>query len=1349
MKRTLLLLIDIFLRQHQKKALKPALVQPRIFTPEKSRINPIKFAGIGIFLMLNLLTTLVSRAQTTYDFSTPATLSYGTGAPYWYNQANITIDGVDYKITSAGNGSLSNESTGGSGNSKCLQKEGSGGDQFILSRADNKPFQFYGFWIKHQSMNNYAEFYSLPPWYVITYNKVVGAAEIYNDNTPMQGAVKPGVYTSSSTAFTKDLTVKSVSIFFYANYHYWIDDIKVGPATSGAPAITVQPSNKTACIGSNTGFSVTATSATGYQWKVNTGSGFTNITNGAPYSGATTASLTITGATSTMDGNLYQCVASGSGTITSNSATLSVPTITTSGSNTNVSCNAGSDGSATVVASGGVAPYSYSWAPSGGTAATASGLTAGEYTVTITDANTCTTTQNFTIIQPPAFAVTPTQTDVSCNGGSNGEASVAVTGGTGSYTYSWSPSGGTGATASGLTAGKYTVTVADANTCNTTQNFTIIQPAAVTATATPSSATVCSGSATDIVLSSNTSGVSFTWTAATVSGNVAGASAGTGSAIAQTLTGNGVIKYVITPANATCTGASITVVVTVNALTSIDSHPTGSNIYDEENTSFSVTATSATGFQWQVDNGNGLINIQNQAPYSGANTTTLNITNATGDLNGYAFRCIVTGNCAPVISKTAVLGVKTRTVQKIVFPATREVTYGDVDFTPDAISDGGLELTYSSSDENIATILDGKIHIKKIGQAIITAGQPGDDDFKPAKSVTQQLTINRKDLVVTLNSTPQINKTYDGTTRATLTAGNYTITGLVGSDDVTVEGTAYFNDSKAGTNKNITVNNFALSGKDIENYNLTTTTSDVKGDITKKDITVTLNSKPLISKIYDATAEAQLGAGNYTLTGLIGEDQTGITGKAAYSDKNAGSGKVVSVSDFILDGQDKDNYSLTTSSATTTGNIEVKQIGIALSAASAITKVYDGTTHATTTAGNYQLQQVEKGDDLSVSGTAEYDNPNAGTNKKVSVSGFVLSGTDKDNYSLGISSDLTTGSITQKSISVTLQQTPVVTKVYDGNTDAMLSSGNYLVTGIVGSDDVVLNNPANGAYDNKNGGLNIQVTVSGLEISGNHAGNYSLVSTTAEAAIGTITPKEIKVVAQAQTKQYGENDPDLTYKTEGKLEQDELTGSLTRATGKNVGDYAISIGSVSGGDNYTISKFAPSVMTITPAPLVITAEDKTKPQGTLNPSFTFRYGGLVAGDLPSDLSIPAVATSTAATGSPIGYYDIVAAGAVSNNYTITFTKGKLTVTPAGSQTHSLKTWSSSPDMLQIRIYTDVAQKAAIILYTESGQQVILQQRQLQKGINSFSMPVGHLSSSTYVLGVAAEKFKDSQKVNVK
>ncbi|WP_306354269.1 T9SS type A sorting domain-containing protein, partial [Flavobacterium sp. '19STA2R22 D10 B1'] len=196
---------------------------------------------------------------------------------------------------------------------------------------------------------------------------------------------------------------------------------------------------------------------------------------------------------------------------------------------TDVPCNGGSNGSATVTVSGGTGAYTYSWSPSGGTAATASGLTAGNYTVTITDANNCTTTQNFTINEPTPMAVTDVQTDVPCNGGSNGSATVTVSGGTGAYTYSWAPTGGTAATASGLIAGNYTVTITDASNCTTTQSFTINEPTPITVTAVQTDVPcngASNGSAT-VTVSGGTGAYTYSWspsggTAATASGLTAG-----------------------------------------------------------------------------------------------------------------------------------------------------------------------------------------------------------------------------------------------------------------------------------------------------------------------------------------------------------------------------------------------------------------------------------------------------------------------------------------------------------------------------------------------------------------------------------------------------------------------------------------------------------------------------------------------------------------------------------------------------------------------------------------------------------------------------------------------------------
>ena len=124
----------------------------------------------------------------------------------------------------------------------------------------------------------------------------------------------------------------------------------------------------------------------------------------------------------------------------------SATTVINISSQTNVSCKFGSNGAATISATGAGSPFTYSWSPSGGSAATASGLSAGTYTCTVTQACGTTFTQLVTITEPTAIALTlNSQTNIACFGGSNGAASVnAATGGAGGYTYNWTPGNPTG-----------------------------------------------------------------------------------------------------------------------------------------------------------------------------------------------------------------------------------------------------------------------------------------------------------------------------------------------------------------------------------------------------------------------------------------------------------------------------------------------------------------------------------------------------------------------------------------------------------------------------------------------------------------------------------------------------------------------------------------------------------------------------------------------------------------------------------------------------------------------------------------------------------------------------------------
>jgi gliding motility-associated-like protein len=115
------------------------------------------------------------------------------------------------------------------------------------------------------------------------------------------------------------------------------------------------------------------------------------------------------------------------------------------------------------------------------TTAVATGLAAGTYTVTITDANGCTTTAQVTVTQPALLVASATNTgNVACFGGINGSATASGTGGVAPYAYSWNTTPVTAtATVTGLAAGTYTVTITDANGNTATAQVTITQPAAV------------------------------------------------------------------------------------------------------------------------------------------------------------------------------------------------------------------------------------------------------------------------------------------------------------------------------------------------------------------------------------------------------------------------------------------------------------------------------------------------------------------------------------------------------------------------------------------------------------------------------------------------------------------------------------------------------------------------------------------------------------------------------------------------------------------------------------------------------------------------------------------------------
>ncbi|MEG0886407.1 MAG: YDG domain-containing protein, partial [Janthinobacterium sp.] len=146
---------------------------------------------------------------------------------------------------------------------------------------------------------------------------------------------------------------------------------------------------------------------------------------------------------------------------------------------------------------------------------------------------------------------------------------------------------------------------------------------------------------------------------------------------------------------------------------------------------------------------------------------------------------------------------------------------------------------------------------------------------------------------LTVSGLAVANRSYDGTTAATVDLSGATYTGLIAGDVVTVAASGSFADKNAGADKLATLNS-SYSGADVGNYTLASTTSSGVANITQKALTVT--GVTAASRDYDGTRDAVLSGG--ALSGLVsGEtlnlDLTNQTG--VFADKNAGSGKVVTV----------------------------------------------------------------------------------------------------------------------------------------------------------------------------------------------------------------------------------------------------------------------------------------------------------------------------------------------------------------------------------------------------------------------------------------------------------------------
>lgn len=292
-------------------------------------------------------------------------------------------------------------------------------------------------------------------------------------------------------AWDNGATTRTLSGLVAGSYTLTVTDVfgcvrsrtyTVGTVTGLQSTTTAQPAS---CASSADGSAqITATGGLGpYSWQWSNGATTSTVTGLQPG----TYTVTVTDATG--------CTVRNSATITA------LTTFSLTGQPTPVSCAGGSDGEIGTQASGS-SGYTYLWSD-GSTQAQRTGLAAGSYTVTVTDASGCAQQATFAVTQPNALQLTTSTLAVDCAGGNNGSATVQVSGGTAGYRFAWS-NGATSATATNLSAQTYTVTVTDANGCTDTALATITAPLPLLATATATPVT-CANS-TDGSIATTVSG---------------------------------------------------------------------------------------------------------------------------------------------------------------------------------------------------------------------------------------------------------------------------------------------------------------------------------------------------------------------------------------------------------------------------------------------------------------------------------------------------------------------------------------------------------------------------------------------------------------------------------------------------------------------------------------------------------------------------------------------------------------------------------------------------------------------------------------------------------------------------
>lgn len=329
-----------------------------------------------------------------------------------------------------------------------------------------------------------------------------GSASTATAQVSVTGGNTPYVYTwTNATPVSTTLTTNSNTGLPAGNYSVSVRDnngcVLTATTTVAKPNVVISVNTSSLLCGTTANGSATVTSVTGAT---------------GPFTYSWTPSAQTSSVATGLSAQTYTLrVTDNASCAISQTLSIDAPSISLTTANTTCTLSTGSATVTSVNGSAG-APYTYSWTPSAQTASVATGLAAGNYTVTVRDNANCPITRTLSIAsnQPTLTVAT---SSLLCGTLANGSATVtSVTGATGPFTYTWTPSAQTSSVASNLGSGTYSVTVKGAGGCAVTQTIAITKPSITIATSpTACKGTQPTGSATVTAVNGGAGPYAYSW----------------------------------------------------------------------------------------------------------------------------------------------------------------------------------------------------------------------------------------------------------------------------------------------------------------------------------------------------------------------------------------------------------------------------------------------------------------------------------------------------------------------------------------------------------------------------------------------------------------------------------------------------------------------------------------------------------------------------------------------------------------------------------------------------------------------------------------------------------------------